>query len=73
MNYTQKEVATHLGISQDLYSRYENGKLNFPTVLIPELCYFLNMTPNELFEYERYLKNYHLNHNKKKEKKRSNT
>ena len=58
-NITQKEIATHLGISQDLYSRYENGKLNFPSVLIPELCHFLGMTPNDLFEYERYLKIYH--------------
>ena len=64
-NITQKEIATHLGISQDLYSRYENGKLNFPSVLIPELCYFLDMTPNDLFEYERYLK---IHHSKEKNK-----
>ena len=64
-NITQKEIATHLGISQDLYSRYENGKLNFPSVLIPELCYFLDMTPYDLFEYERYLK---IHHSKEKNK-----
>lgn len=39
-NITQVEIAAHLGIGQDLYSRYENGKLSFPSVLIPELCYF---------------------------------
>lgn len=64
LGFTQKEVASHLGVGQDLYSRYENGKLNFPSMLIPELCYFLEMTPNDLFEYDRYLKNCH-NHKKK--------
>ena len=56
---TQSQVAKILGCTQQTYSRYENGKLNFPSVLIPELCYFLGMTPNDLFEYERYLKIYH--------------
>ena len=64
LNLTQKEVAEHLGVGQDLYSRYENGKLNFPAVFIPELCYFLKMTPNDLFEYERYIKNNHPNKKK---------
>ena len=58
-NITQVEIAAHLGIGQDLYSRYENGKLSFPSVLIPDLCYFLGMTPYYLFEYDRYLKIYH--------------
>ena len=26
-NITQVEIAAHLGIGQDLYSRYENGKI----------------------------------------------
>jgi transcriptional regulator with XRE-family HTH domain len=69
MNLTQKEIASSLGIGQDLYSRYENGKLSFPSTLIPELCYFLEMTPNELFEYERYVKIYHDNNSKKRRKK----
>ncbi len=59
LNLTQKEVASYLGVGQDLYSRYENGKLSFPSVYIPELCYFLKMTPNDLFEYERYIKIFH--------------
>ncbi len=61
LNLTQKEVANHLGVGQDLYSRYENGKLNFPAVFIPELCYILKMTPNDLFEYDRYIKIFHSN------------
>ena len=69
MNLTQKEIASSLGIGQDLYSRYENGKLSFQSTLIPELCYFLEMTPNELFEYERYVKIYHTNDSKKRKKK----
>ncbi len=59
LNLTQKEVATHLGVGQDLYSRYENGKLSFPAIFIPELCYFLKMTPNDLFEFDRYVKVFH--------------
>lgn len=58
-NLTQKAIAGKLGIGQDLYSRYESGKLNIPSTLIPEICYYLNITPNELFEYERYKKLYH--------------
>lgn len=70
-NITQVEIAAHLGIGQDLYSRYENGKLSFPSVLIPELCYFLGMTPNDLFEYDRYLKIYHSKEKTNREDKTS--
>ncbi len=62
---TQAELAENLGIGQDLYSRYENGKLNFPVVLIPEVCFFLDLTPNELFEYDRYVRLYHAPGSKK--------
>lgn len=62
---TQVKLAEKLGIGQDLYSRYENGKLNFPVSLIPEVCYYLELTPNELFEYERYIKLYHEKNGKK--------
>ena len=63
---TQVKLAEQLGIGQDLYSRYENGKLNFPVSLVPEVCYFLGMTPNDLFEYDRYLRLYHSTKDKKR-------
>lgn len=56
LNLTQVELAGKLGIRQDLYSRYENGRLNIPSALIPEICYHLSCTPNDLYEYDRYLK-----------------
>lgn len=68
--YTQTELARLLGIGQDLYSRYENGKLNFPVALIPEVCFFLDLTPSELFEYDRYVRLYHEDNEKKPLKKR---
>lgn len=67
LNLTQREVASHLGVGQDLYSRYENGKLNFPSIFIPELCYFLKMTPNDLFEFGRYVKVFHPDKRKNKQ------
>ncbi|MEG0994823.1 MAG: helix-turn-helix transcriptional regulator [Bacilli bacterium] len=56
LNFTQVNLAEKLGIRQDLYSRYENGRLNIPSALIPEICYHLSCTPDELYEYDRYLK-----------------
>ena len=63
---TQVKLAEQLGTGQDLYSRYENGKLNFPVALIPEVCFYLELTPNDLFEYDRYVRLYHNPKNSKK-------
>lgn len=46
---TQKEVATTLGMTQQQYSRFENGvfELNYQQILA--LCELYEITPNELF------------------------
>lgn len=46
---TQKEVAAALHMTQQQYSRFENGvfELNYDQVLF--LCEFYEITPNELF------------------------
>lgn len=46
---TQKEVAQLLRMSQQQYSRFENGvfELNYSQILA--LCELLEVTPNELF------------------------
>lgn len=46
---TQKEVAQILRMSQQQYSRFENGvfELNYSQILA--LCELLEVTPNELF------------------------
>jgi transcriptional regulator with XRE-family HTH domain len=47
---TQKEVAKHLYMTQQQYSRFENGvyELNYAQIL--QLCEFLDIMPNEVFE-----------------------
>ena len=47
--YTQKEVASIMCMTQQQYSRFENGvfELNYTQIL--ELCSLLDITPNDLF------------------------
>ena len=47
--YTQKEVAALLHMTQQQYSRFENGvfELNYDQILF--LCKLYEITPNELF------------------------
>lgn len=47
---TQKQVADVLHMTQQQYSRFENGvfELNYGQIL--DLCKLLDTTPNELFE-----------------------
>lgn len=49
--YTQKEVANFAHMTQQQYSRFENGvfELNYSQILF--LCDLLDTTPNELFGY----------------------
>lgn len=49
-NLTQKEVAAHLHMTQQQYSRFENGvfELNYQQIIA--LCELYNITPNELFD-----------------------
>ena len=49
---TQKQVAEHFLMTQQQYSRFENGifELNYKQII--DLCKFLNITPNELFDWK---------------------
>ena len=49
-NLTQKEVANYLHMTQQQYSRFENGvfELNYSQIL--QICDLLDITPNEVFE-----------------------
>ncbi|MBQ8374479.1 MAG: helix-turn-helix transcriptional regulator [Clostridia bacterium] len=49
---TQREVAEKLGMTQQQYSRFENGvfELNYNQILF--LCELYEITPNELFSME---------------------
>lgn len=50
--YTQKEIASLLYMTQQQYSRFENGvfELNYAQIL--QLCELLDTTPNEIFGVE---------------------
>lgn len=49
-NLTQKEVALKLHMTQQQYSRFENGifELNYDQIL--KICDILDISPNELFD-----------------------
>ena len=54
-NLTQREVATLLHMTQQQYSRFENGvfELNYDQILY--LCNIYEITPNELFDVNNTL------------------
>lgn len=49
---TQREIAAQLLMTQQQYSRFENGifELNYEQIL--KICEILEITPNELFDVE---------------------
>ena len=49
---TQKEVAAVLHMTQQQYSRFENGVFELNYSLILKLCYLYEITPNELFSID---------------------
>lgn len=50
-NLTQKEMAEKLNMTQQQYSRFENGvfELNYSQLIV--VCKILDITPNEIFEF----------------------
>ena len=50
--FTQREVAERMKMTQQQYSRFENGvfELNYQQILT--LCKLFEITPNELFDIE---------------------
>ena len=46
---TQREVAEKLKMTQQQYSRFENGVFELNYMQILELCNLLDITPNDLF------------------------
>lgn len=46
---TQREVAEKFKMTQQQYSRFENGVFELNYMQILELCNLLDITPNELF------------------------
>lgn len=51
--YTQKEVASFLRMTQQQYSRFENGvfELNYEQILT--LCKIYDITPNDVFSVDK--------------------
>ena len=48
---TQKELAKILHMTQQQYSRFENGVFELNYQQIVEICKLLDLTPNELFDF----------------------
>lgn len=46
--YTQKQIAEYLGISQNTYSQYEVGVLNYPVDAIVALAEFYGVSTDYL-------------------------
>lgn len=46
--YTQKQIAEYLGISQNTYSQYEVGILNYPVDAIIKLAAFYSVSTDYL-------------------------
>ncbi len=48
---TQKQVAEIFHMTQQQYSRFENGvfELNYQQII--DLCHLLDLTPNEIFDF----------------------
>ena len=46
--YTQEQVAKYLGISQNTYSQYEIGVLNYPVDAVVKLADFYNVSTDYL-------------------------
>ena len=49
---TQTQIAKSLYMTQQQYSRFENGKFELNYNQILELCTMLEISPNELFSVE---------------------
>lgn len=46
--YTQKQIGEYLGISQNTYSQYEIGVLNYPVEVIIKLAQFYGVSTDYL-------------------------
>jgi len=54
----QKEIAKILGITQQAVSRLESGQRKLDYQQITKLCLALDITPNELLDFEKAYKDY---------------
>jgi len=45
---TQTQLAEHLGLAQQTYAHYENGRLRFPASILPTLIQVLGVASDEL-------------------------
>ena len=48
---TQSDVAKIFRMTQQQYSRFENGVFELNYYQIVEICKLLDMTPNEMFDF----------------------
>ena len=52
-NYTQIQVANHIGVTKRTYLNYENGKTKTPLRILIELSYFYDTSVDYLIGFTR--------------------
>ena len=50
--FTQKQVSDKLYMTQQQYSRFENGVFELNYEQICEICKILDISPNEMFDFK---------------------
>ncbi len=55
-DYTQKEIAAILDISQPQYSLYEQGKRDIPTDILKKLCLIYGVSADYILELPKDLR-----------------
>jgi transcriptional regulator with XRE-family HTH domain len=56
--FTQKQIGDHLGISQNTYSQYEIGVLNYPVDVVIKLAEFYDVSTDYLLGLTEEKKSY---------------
>jgi transcriptional regulator with XRE-family HTH domain len=56
--FTQKQIGEHLGISQNTYSQYEIGVLNYPVDVVIKLAEFYDVSTDYLLGLTEEKKSY---------------
>lgn len=50
---TQVQLSRELGVADTLVSNWEGQRTTMPAEIVPKLCQVLEITPNELFGFNK--------------------
>lgn len=52
-NISQEKIARRLETTQQMYNRYENGKIDIPTKRLKTICEYLNISTDYLLDIDQ--------------------